>query len=133
MNAKVGMAPWTHFAPDQDAESGSDDNARGKCELAHTSPRNPAAGSLAGASSDCRLESGGRWRSLEGESKGGGLLVNGNDDMAALARLLRYSQEEALRLGVSGVVVECIRMANVELTNAILKGGIEDAEAVRMN
>lgn len=53
--------------------------------------------------------------------------------MAALARLLRYSQEEALRLGVSGVVVECIRMANVELTNAILKGGIEDAEAVRMN
>lgn len=60
-----------------------------------------------------------------------------HEDMAALARLVRYSQEEALRLGVSGVVVECLRMANIELTNAILQRaaslGIDDAEAARMN
>jgi hypothetical protein len=58
-------------------------------------------------------------------------------DMAALARLIRYSEEEALRLGVSGVIVECLRMANIELTNAITKGstgvGAEDGEAARMN
>jgi hypothetical protein len=60
-----------------------------------------------------------------------------NEDMAALARLVRYSQEEALRLGVSGVVVECLRMANIELTNALVQGaaslGIDDAEVARMN
>jgi len=57
--------------------------------------------------------------------------------MAALARLISYSEEEAQRLGVSGVVVECLRMANAELVNAITKGApgvsADDAEAVRMN
>jgi hypothetical protein len=58
-------------------------------------------------------------------------------DVVALARLVRYSEEEALRLGVSGVVVECLRMAAVELTNTIEKGRSEGrteaAEAVRVN
>jgi hypothetical protein len=58
-------------------------------------------------------------------------------DVVALARLIRYSEEEALRLGVPGVVVECLRMAGIELTNAIEKGGsggsTKAMEAVRMN
>ena len=58
-------------------------------------------------------------------------------DVVALARLIRYSEEEALRLGVSGVVVECLRMAGIELTNTIEKGrseaGAEGAKAARMN
>ena len=58
-------------------------------------------------------------------------------DVVALARLIRYSEEEALRLGVSGVVVECLRMAGIELINAIEQGGaggnVEAAEAARMN
>jgi hypothetical protein len=58
-------------------------------------------------------------------------------DMAALARLIRYSAEEAQRLGVSGVVTECLRMANIELANAIAKGGAgvsaPASEAVRVN
>ena len=40
-------------------------------------------------------------------------------DVVALARLIRYSEEEAARLGVSGVVVECLRMAGIELSNMI--------------
>jgi hypothetical protein len=44
------------------------------------------------------------------------------DDVVALARLIRYSEEEALRLGVSGVVVECLRMAGIELTYTIEQG-----------
>jgi len=44
-------------------------------------------------------------------------------DVVALARLIRYSEEEALRLGVSAVVIECLRMAGIELTNTIEKGG----------
>jgi hypothetical protein len=44
-------------------------------------------------------------------------------DVVALARLIRYSEEEALRLGVSGVVIECLRMAGIELTNTIEEGG----------
>ena len=43
-------------------------------------------------------------------------------DVVALARLIRYAEEEAMRLGVSGVVVECLRMAAIELTNTIEKG-----------
>ena len=43
-------------------------------------------------------------------------------DVVALARLIRYSEEEALRLGVSGVVVECLRMAGIELTSMIERG-----------
>jgi hypothetical protein len=57
-------------------------------------------------------------------------------DVVALARLIRYSEEEALRLGISGVVVECLRIAGIELANTIEKGSDEsakDAKAVRMN
>jgi hypothetical protein len=58
-------------------------------------------------------------------------------DVMALARLIRYSEEEALRLGVSGVVVECLRMAGIELTNTIDKGcsggSDEAAKAARIN
>jgi hypothetical protein len=69
----------------------------------------------------------------------GGQLVAIKDDMMALARLIRYSEEEALRLGVSGVVVECLRMAGIELTHTIEQGnpGVtadhEPAKVVRMN
>lgn len=60
------------------------------------------------------------------------------DDVVALARLIRYSEEEALRLGVSGVVVECLRMAGIELNNTIEQGESGDlepreAKAARMN
>jgi hypothetical protein len=62
------------------------------------------------------------------------------DDLVALARLVRYSEEEALRLGLSSVVVECLRMAGIEITNAIKEGSSSDSEgtpepvrAVRMN
>jgi hypothetical protein len=44
-------------------------------------------------------------------------------DVVALSRLIRYSEEEALRLGVPGVVIECLRMAGIELTNTIERGG----------
>jgi len=58
-------------------------------------------------------------------------------DVVALARLIRYSEEEALRLGVSGVVVECLRMAGIELTNTIERssatGSPEAAKAARVN
>ncbi|HMA72208.1 MAG TPA: hypothetical protein VKP67_12060 [Xanthobacteraceae bacterium] len=57
-------------------------------------------------------------------------------DVVALARLIRYSEEEAVRLGVPGVVIECLRMAGIELTNTIEKGrspvSAEEA-AARMN
>jgi hypothetical protein len=58
-------------------------------------------------------------------------------DVVALARLVRYSEEEALRLGVSGVVVECLRMAGIELANTIeeesSEGSDEVPKAARMN
>ena len=58
-------------------------------------------------------------------------------DVVALARLIRYSEEEALRLGVSGVAVECLRMAGIELANTIEKGSSEASaetpKAARMN
>jgi len=70
----------------------------------------------------------------------GGQLVAIKNDVLALARLIRYSEEEALRLGVSGVVVECLRMAGIELTNTIEQGNpgaaagsYEPAKMVRMN
>jgi hypothetical protein len=61
--------------------------------------------------------------------------VSDKSDMAALARLIRYSEEEAQRLGVTGVVVECLRMANIELTNAITNAGMGagDPEAASIN
>jgi len=52
-------------------------------------------------------------------------------DVVALARLIRYSEEEALRLGVSGVVVECLRMAGIELTNTIEGGAAASAQPVK--
>jgi hypothetical protein len=62
------------------------------------------------------------------------------DDLVALARLVRYSEEEALRLGLSGVVVECLRMAGIELTTTIEAGNSSASEespepvrAARMN
>ena len=58
-------------------------------------------------------------------------------DVVALARLVRYSEEEALRLGVSGVVVECLRMAGIELANTIeeesSEGSVQAPRAARMN
>jgi hypothetical protein len=60
-----------------------------------------------------------------------------NADVVALVRLIRYSEEEALRLGVPGVVVECLRMAGIELANTIEKersgGSVEAVEAARVN
>lgn len=44
------------------------------------------------------------------------------DDLVALARLIRYSEEEAVRLGVSDAVVEGLRAAGIELTNTIEEG-----------
>lgn len=62
------------------------------------------------------------------------------DDVVALARLIRYSEEEALRLGVSGIVVECLRMASIEIANTIENGSSdalaespEPAKMARMN
>lgn len=55
-------------------------------------------------------------------------LVTMKADVVALARLIRYSEEEALRLGVPGVVVECLRMAGIELTNTIDNGNPEESE-----
>jgi hypothetical protein len=64
-------------------------------------------------------------------------LVTMKDDVVALARLIRYSEEEALRLGVSGVVIECLRMAGIELTNTIEDGSLEEshepAKMMRIN
>ncbi len=58
-------------------------------------------------------------------------------DAVALVHFVRYSEEEALRLGVSEVVIEFLRMARIELTNAVEKGGLggsaDAAEAVRKN
>jgi hypothetical protein len=63
--------------------------------------------------------------------------VTMKDDVVALARLIRYSEEEALRLGVSGLVIECLRMAGIELTSTIEDGSLveshESAKIVRMN
>jgi len=64
-------------------------------------------------------------------------LLNAKADVLALARLVRYSQEEAVRLGMSAVVVECLRMAGIELAATIERGGSEEstenAERARMN
>lgn len=58
-------------------------------------------------------------------------------DVVALARLIRYSEEEAVRLGMSGVVVECLRMAAIELANTIAEGrqhpGAEARKTALMN
>jgi hypothetical protein len=76
------------------------------------------------------------WRVVAHEGDGGSLVAI-KDDVVALARLIRYSEEEALRLGVPGVVVECLRMAGIELTNTIEDGSsdesFEPVKAVRMN
>jgi hypothetical protein len=58
-------------------------------------------------------------------------------DAVALLHFVRYSEEEALRLGVSGVVIEFLRMARIELTNTIEKEGLggsaDAAKGVRKN
>jgi hypothetical protein len=58
-------------------------------------------------------------------------------DAVALLHFVRYSEEEALRLGVSGVVIEFLRMARIELNNTIEKEGLarsaDAAEAVQKN
>ena len=45
-------------------------------------------------------------------------------DAVALVHFVRYSEEEASRLGVSRVVVEFLRMARIELINTIGKRGL---------
>ena len=63
--------------------------------------------------------------------------MNGKSDMAALARLIRYSEEEAQRLNVAGVVIKCLRMASMELKNTITNGNVAmsaaETEAARIN
>ena len=61
-----------------------------------------------------------------------------DDDVVALAHLIRYSEQEALRLGLPGLVVECLRMAAIELCDAIEEERTAAAEsrgvvAARMN
>ena len=64
----------------------------------------------------------------------GGEPVVTKDEFVALALLIRYSEEEAQRLGAPSVVVECLRMASVELRNTIDVGrDSELAKVVRMN
>ena len=74
---------------------------------------------------------------LRGQKLTGDSLVTIKADVVALARLIRYSEEEALRLGVSGVVVECLRMAGIEITNTIERGNsaasAEATKAARIN
>jgi len=74
---------------------------------------------------------------LRGQKLTGDSLVTIKADVVALARLIRYSEEEALRLGVSGVVVECLRMAGIELTSTIENGNsaasAEATKAARIN
>src|SRR5260370_42629309 len=52
----------------------------------------------------------------------GRLVVTMKADVVALARLIRFSEEEALRLGVSGVGVGCLRMGGIERTTTIDPG-----------
>ena len=66
----------------------------------------------------------------------GEVVVTMKSDVVALARLIRYSEEEALRLRAPGVVVECLRMAGIELINTIERGnsgGSAEAVTARMN
>ena len=61
-----------------------------------------------------------------------------DDDVVALAHLIRYSEQEALRLGLPGLVVECLRMAAMELSDAIEEertaaAESRDAIVARMN
>lgn len=44
-------------------------------------------------------------------------------DIKALMNILSYSEQEAERLGVSVVVVHCLRMATAELTNSAVASG----------
>jgi hypothetical protein len=42
-----------------------------------------------------------------------------NEDIAALANLIRYSEDEAIRLHLQDVVIGCLRMAAMEMAKAI--------------
>ena len=58
-------------------------------------------------------------------------------DVLSLARLICYSKEEALRLGMSVVVIECLRMAGIELAHLSRRNARLEApkrrRRVRMN
>jgi hypothetical protein len=40
-------------------------------------------------------------------------------DFEALALLIKYCEDEAVRLGVSPVIIHCLRMVNAELTKSV--------------
>jgi hypothetical protein len=40
-------------------------------------------------------------------------------DVGALVLLIKYSEEEAVRLGLPAVIIECLRMAGEELTKSV--------------
>jgi hypothetical protein len=46
-------------------------------------------------------------------------LMPTNEDIAALANLIRYSEEEAIRLRLHEVIIHCLRMASMEIEKAI--------------
>jgi len=52
-----------------------------------------------------------------------------NQDIAALANLIRYSEDEAVRLGVQEVVIQCLRMAAMEMANTTTEKMSEDGTA----
>jgi transcription initiation factor TFIID subunit TAF12 len=59
-------------------------------------------------------------------------LMSKEADIEALMHFLNYSELEAKRLGLSTVVVGCLRIAAEELATATLQaGGAEDSEATR--
>ncbi len=59
-------------------------------------------------------------------------LMSKEADIEALMHFLNYSEQEAKRLGLSTVVVGCLRIAAEELATATLQaGGAEDSEATR--
>jgi hypothetical protein len=41
-------------------------------------------------------------------------------DFKAFALLVKYCEDEAVRLAASPVIIHCLRMVNVELTNSTL-------------
>jgi hypothetical protein len=49
-----------------------------------------------------------------------------DEDIAALINLIRYSEDEAVRLRVQEVVVRCLRMAAMEMASAITKTKSDD-------
>jgi hypothetical protein len=59
-------------------------------------------------------------------------LMSKEADIEALMHFLNYSEQEAKRLGLSTVVVGCLRIAAEELaTSTLQNGGAKDSEATR--